>query len=215
MESCQVMQDTRTAVVTFTEEGGEAAPSRGCCAAPPWLTSDLLSHSCRRSGAPTFPRHPGAEVSAPSQSHAGHQRTDEPPPGAPPPPSFPLHLEKCDAAFFSAGAHAGLLSDGAAEGNPGPPGAGGPPGPAGNPLPEGQQRWRRSPAVPVQPAGSLHAGRFQRPQQSVIAASSAPSCAHRKEDKPQGSLLPLSHDVKNITYNKTMLKQLEICEYLL
>lgn len=83
VEACQMMEDTWTAVITFTEDDSETAPSR-CCPGllpPPLTTCVPLSNSRRCFGAQAVPRCSGAEDIAQSQSDALHQRTDEQPQG--------------------------------------------------------------------------------------------------------------------------------------
>lgn len=99
VETCQMMEDTWTAVITFTEDDSETALSQ-CCSGALLLTFVRLPHSCRRFGAQTVPRRSGAEVNPQSQGDALHRRTHEQSGGDPLFPGRPPGLEECGRGFM-------------------------------------------------------------------------------------------------------------------
>lgn len=122
VEMCQVLEDTRTAVITFSDLGSEDC----CCCSqaplsPPLLTLFRLSLSCRPLGAQTVSRHSGAGLQTQSEGDALRQRPDEQTRGDRLSPASSLVVNPkrgLTRTFSPAGADAGLFSHGAAEGHP-------------------------------------------------------------------------------------------------
>lgn len=205
VQSCWLDEDSGTAVIMFSEEGSEDVVEQRCSWAPltprgdvcvsPSVVDALVLKEFHHIAV-----HKATHTVRVAPFISGQMSRLEVSGSFLLPFSFECRISWVHVSFLLPAQDAGVFQDGAADRNPGRPGPGDPAGHPGRPLPEGQQRWRRNPAMSVQPAGSVHVGHLQQPELRLISISSAP-LSRRRANEP------------NRVANK--VKKMEMCVLIL